>query len=166
MIPGFIVIVIFSSFYQINYEHNCWNERHHLENQNNRGNYPNKHNVFFSFVCKCPEILQIFFLRWINSRACDARDCFRWRVVSVKTINFWLAIFWPRTYTKFTSRQWIVFKNFDFDCRSKNGVDIKNEKKFVDSAIQLPTKSILRPVVFLETTRQRGSFFYLWHPSS
>ena len=45
------------------------------------------------------------------------------------------------------------FKNFDL-CR--NEIDVNNGKYALGSAMQFPTKWILRPMVFTKTTRQRG----------
>ena len=39
----------------------------------------------------------------------------------------------------------------------KNEIEEKTEKRAVDLAIQFPTKMILRPMVFTETTCQRES---------
>ena len=50
----------------------------------------------------------------------------------------------------------IFFKNFDFNKRFINEIWDNNENAD-DSAIQFPTKSILRPMILTETTRQRGS---------
>ena len=51
----------------------------------------------------------------------------------------------------------LFFTNFDRHKKCLNEREDKNENFAVDSAIQLLTKSILRPMVFRETTRQRKS---------
>ena len=47
------------------------------------------------------------------------------------------------------------FYDFGFNKIGKNEIDDNNEKYAVDSAIQFAQKSILRHMVFTETTRQR-----------
>ena len=119
----------------------------------------------------------------INSHTGEVRYCWRRRVVSIKTIYFLFAIFWPfsefltkfltnfwltyekkfplknqktlRTFSAFENkiRKKIVFDNLGFNDRCKKKIENKNEKFAIDSAKQFPGKSILRPVIFTETSR-------------
>ena len=57
---------------------------------------------------------------------------------------------------QFFSRQ-RLFSNFDFTQKFTKEIEGDNEKVVVDKAIRFPKISILRPLVFIETTRQRGS---------
>ena len=49
----------------------------------------------------------------------------------------------------FFSRPGIVFSKFDINKRCQNEIQDKNEKTEVDPAIKYPTKSILRPMIFI-----------------
>ena len=51
----------------------------------------------------------------------------------------------------------LFFKNLDSKNKCKNKIEDDTEKYAVYSAIQSLPKSIFRPIVFPETTRQRGS---------
>ena len=49
------------------------------------------------------------------------------------------------------------FLNLDFSKRYRNEIAASNKKYALAFAIQFPTKSILRTIVFTETIRQRVS---------
>ena len=63
----------------------------------------------------------------------------------------------PAFENKFFQAFNFFFKKFQFNKRCKSEIEVNNEKNAVDSGEQFPTKSILRNMVFTETTRQRGS---------
>ena len=50
----------------------------------------------------------------------------------------------------------LLIGNFHLNKRRKNKI-VENNEKIFNSAIQFPTKSLLQPMVFTETTRQRWS---------
>ena len=52
-------------------------------------------------------------------------------------------------------RSILFYENSDFNNRYKNEIDDNDEKCGVDQAIHFPKNSILRAMVFIETTRQR-----------
>ena len=58
---------------------------------------------------------------------------------------------------KIFSRQEFFFKFFDFHKNYESEIEEITKKHLVVLAMQFFTKSILRPMIFTETTRQRGS---------
>ena len=57
---------------------------------------------------------------------------------------------------QFFSRQRFL-SNFDFTQKFTKEIESNNDKDAVDNAIRFPKILILLPLVFIETTRQRGS---------
>ena len=65
---------------------------------------------------------------------------------------------WKVAYeNEFFQGKALLFKDLDLNKRFKNEIENNKEKYAVNSASPIRTKSIFRPMVLPETTRQRGS---------